>query len=47
MTNPRCPICGLECFETSLGNWWCPNHGKVIENTLPESEPVKDGGYIG
>jgi len=42
-----CPYCGTELFDTTYGNRWCPNCGKVtIENESIE-DTDKDRSYIG
>lgn len=42
-----CPYCGTILRETNLGNWWCPNCGKI--NKIEEKREENGGSkkYIG
>ena len=43
-----CPYCGTRLTETSWGNKWCPNCGKVEEKIEEQEDDYKVyKGYIG
>jgi uncharacterized Zn finger protein (UPF0148 family) len=40
----NCPFCGTPLKDTTFGNKWCPNCGKIEE--LKEEDEDKERTYI-